>query len=101
VAGGPARFYAGHPVSTADGWRIGSLCLIDDRPRTFTEDDERDLQRLAAQVRSKSGSPPGAKTQTREARRRVPAAQPSGVEVITPGQVTRPGRRLTLSRLFI
>lgn len=51
VTGGPrARFYAGHPVSTADGWRIGSLCLIDDRPRTFTEDDEQDLKRLAAQV---------------------------------------------------
>ncbi len=51
VTGGPrARFYAGHPVSTADGWRIGSLCLIDDRPRAFTADDERDLQRLAAQV---------------------------------------------------
>jgi hypothetical protein len=59
VAGGPARFYAGHPVSTADGWRIGSLCLIDDRPRTFTEDDERDLQRLAAQVQIQIWLSPG------------------------------------------
>jgi GAF domain-containing protein len=60
VAGGPeARFYAGHPVSTADGWRIGTLCLIDDRPRTFTDDDEVDLQRLAAQVQIEMWLSPG------------------------------------------
>ncbi|MEG9249682.1 GAF domain-containing protein [Arthrobacter sp. Soc17.1.1.1] len=51
VSGGPRiRFYAGHPVSTADGWRIGTLCLIDDRPRTFTEEDVQVLRRLAGQV---------------------------------------------------
>ncbi|MHA7145392.1 GAF domain-containing protein [Arthrobacter sp. TmT3-37] len=51
VSGGPRiRFYAGHPISTVDGWRIGTLCLIDDRPRTFTEDDARVLRILAAQV---------------------------------------------------
>ncbi|MEC5198933.1 GAF domain-containing protein [Arthrobacter sp. PL16] len=48
VTGGPeVRFYAGHPLSTADGWRIGTLCLIDDQPRSFTEDDERELRILA------------------------------------------------------
>ncbi|WP_189636329.1 GAF domain-containing protein [Arthrobacter sp. NamB2] len=51
VADGPeVRFYAGHPVSTAEGWRIGSLCIIDDRPRRFTEEDEVHLRRFAAQV---------------------------------------------------
>ncbi|WP_182977102.1 GAF domain-containing protein [Arthrobacter cheniae] len=51
VAGGPkVRFYAGHPVSTADGWRIGTLCLMDDQPRTFTDEDVQVLRRLAAQV---------------------------------------------------
>jgi hypothetical protein len=51
VAGGPRiRFYAGHPLSTVDGWRIGTLCLIDDRPRTFTEEDVQVLRRLAGQV---------------------------------------------------
>ncbi|WP_165968783.1 GAF domain-containing protein [Arthrobacter crusticola] len=60
VAGGPrARFYAGHPISTADGWRIGSLCVIDDRPRAFTVDDERDLKRLAAQVQIEMWLNPG------------------------------------------
>ncbi|MHA7240527.1 GAF domain-containing protein [Arthrobacter sp. TMS1-12-1] len=48
VVGGPrVRFYAGHPITTADGWRIGTLCLIDDRPRSFSDDDARDLQRMA------------------------------------------------------
>ena len=28
------RFYAGCPLQTADGQNIGSLCLIDDKPRT-------------------------------------------------------------------
>ncbi|BBE24373.1 hypothetical protein MN0502_32560 [Arthrobacter sp. MN05-02] len=51
VTGGPRiRFYAGHPISTADGWRIGTLCLIDDQPRTFAEEDVQVLRRLAAQV---------------------------------------------------
>ncbi|MHA7145344.1 GAF domain-containing protein [Arthrobacter sp. TmT3-37] len=51
VAEGPGiRFYVGHPVCTADGWRIGTLCLIDDRPRAFTDEDVQVLRRLAAQV---------------------------------------------------
>ncbi|MHA7180175.1 GAF domain-containing protein [Arthrobacter sp. MDB2-24] len=51
VAGGPeVRFYAGHPICTAAGWRIGTLCLMDDRPRTFTQEDVQVLRRLAAQV---------------------------------------------------
>jgi hypothetical protein len=51
VAGGPeVRFYAGHPLCTAGGWRIGTLCLMDDRPRTFTQEDVQTLRRLAAQV---------------------------------------------------
>jgi GAF domain-containing protein len=51
VTGGPhIRFYAGHPLSTADGWRIGTLCIIDDQPRSFTAQDARDLRILAGQV---------------------------------------------------
>ncbi|MHA7179868.1 GAF domain-containing protein [Arthrobacter sp. MDB2-24] len=51
VSGGPrVRFYAGHPVCTAEGWRIGTLCLMDDRPRTFTEHDAQALRRLASLV---------------------------------------------------
>jgi hypothetical protein len=51
ISGGPkVRFYAGHPVCTADGWRIGTLCLMDDQPRTFSENDAQTLRRLATQV---------------------------------------------------
>jgi GAF domain-containing protein len=51
VAGGPeVRFYAGHPLCTAGGWRIDTLCLMDDRPRTSTREDAQALRRLAAQV---------------------------------------------------
>jgi hypothetical protein len=51
VAGGPkVRFYAGHPISTAGGWRIGSLCVMDDQPRTFTDEDALVLRRLAARA---------------------------------------------------
>ncbi|MHA7283341.1 GAF domain-containing protein [Arthrobacter sp. TMS2-4] len=48
VVDGPhIRFYAGYPITTAEGWRIGTLCLIDDRPRSFSDDDALDLQRMA------------------------------------------------------
>ncbi|MHA7209968.1 GAF domain-containing protein [Arthrobacter sp. MDT1-65] len=51
VIGAPhIRFYAGHPICSTAGWRIGTLCLIDDRPRPFSEADERDLRLRAAQV---------------------------------------------------
>lgn len=51
VVDGPhVRFYAGHPIETVDGWRIGSLCLIDDKPRAFGEDDARDLRRMVLDV---------------------------------------------------
>ncbi|WP_104181720.1 GAF domain-containing protein [Arthrobacter sp. B0490] len=51
VTGAPhIRFYAGHPICSTTGWRIGTLCLIDDRPRPFSDADERDLRLRAAQV---------------------------------------------------
>ena len=49
VVGDPGiRFYAGAPIIAPDGCRVGSLCVIDTKPRTeFTEKEERLLQTLA------------------------------------------------------
>ncbi|WP_051476794.1 GAF domain-containing protein [Arthrobacter sp. Br18] len=44
------RFYAGYPLTGPGGWRIGTLCVIDDKPREFTRDDEEELRALAGLV---------------------------------------------------
>ncbi|MEU6537061.1 SpoIIE family protein phosphatase [Streptomyces sp. NPDC047000] len=41
------RFYAGHPLRTADGHRVGMLCVTDSRPREMSEDERRLLRDLA------------------------------------------------------
>jgi diguanylate cyclase (GGDEF)-like protein len=51
VVGDPnIRFYAGCPVSAPDGSKLGTLCVIDRRPRQFSEDDILALQDLAEMV---------------------------------------------------
>lgn len=42
------RFYAGCPVVDPDGFRLGSLCVIDTRPRTLDETQKQTLANLAA-----------------------------------------------------
>ncbi len=41
------RFYAGAPLRTLDGYRIGTLCIIDSLPRTFGAKDAALLRELA------------------------------------------------------
>src|SRR6478609_5109029 len=51
VTGGPhIRFYAGRPLATPAGERVGTLCLMDRRPREFSAEDEALLTDLAAWV---------------------------------------------------
>ena len=51
VRGDPnVRFYAGYPVHSPNGKRVGTLCLIDSKPRSFTEDDAEMLKDFAALV---------------------------------------------------
>ena len=45
-----ARFYAGAPLVTADGFRLGTLCLLDRVPRTFDDAQAATLRDLAAMV---------------------------------------------------
>lgn len=42
------RFYAGYPLSAADGSKLGTLCLIDRRPRKLRAADLEVLRDLAA-----------------------------------------------------
>lgn len=44
------RFYAGCPLTTTDGHRIGTLCLIDGQPRSFSSEDGRLLRDLSLMV---------------------------------------------------
>lgn len=48
VTGEPfIRFYAGYPVHLPDGAVAGTICLIDSKPRHFSEDDIASLKDLA------------------------------------------------------
>jgi predicted PurR-regulated permease PerM/methylmalonyl-CoA mutase cobalamin-binding subunit len=44
------RFYAGAPLRAPRGQAIGSLCLLDTKPRQFTDRDQRQLQEYANEV---------------------------------------------------
>jgi PAS domain S-box-containing protein len=51
VTGSPhIRFYAGQPVRTTTGERIGTLCVIDTVPRNWTQEDGVVLHDLATAV---------------------------------------------------
>lgn len=51
VTGAPhIRFYAGAPLKTKDGFRIGTLCIIDPSPRVFDASDCNTLRDLADMV---------------------------------------------------
>jgi hypothetical protein len=47
-----ARFYAGYPVESPDGQRIGALCVIDTAPHSFSDTDAALLRQLALRVQS-------------------------------------------------
>lgn len=40
-------FYASHPIQTASGQPIGSLCVLDKKPREFTANEQLVLARMA------------------------------------------------------
>jgi diguanylate cyclase (GGDEF)-like protein len=51
VTGPPhVRFYAGCPLRTAGGHKIGTLCIIDTEPRAFDDDDRTAMRDLASVV---------------------------------------------------
>jgi GAF domain-containing protein len=44
------RFYAGVPLTTQDGFNLGTLCVIDHNPRELSTDEQQILYDLAAIV---------------------------------------------------
>lgn len=51
VHGEPAvRFYAAAPITTADGYRLGTVNVLGAEPRELTDEEARTLQELAAIV---------------------------------------------------
>ncbi|SHK12119.1 diguanylate cyclase (GGDEF) domain-containing protein [Marinobacter antarcticus] len=51
VLGNPhIRFYAGMPVREPGGFKVGTLCIIDDKPRQFSEKDLDVLRTLSTMV---------------------------------------------------
>ncbi|SDF77941.1 PAS domain S-box-containing protein [Mucilaginibacter pineti] len=51
VTGGPGiRFYAGAPLTTQDGFNLGSLCVIDQAPGKLSSHQQEMLQVLSKQV---------------------------------------------------
>lgn len=60
VTGPPnVRFYAGAPLKTSEGYRIGTLCIIDDQPRVLTLEEQLILRDFADCVEEQinSGDP--------------------------------------------
>jgi len=41
------HFYAGAPLTTADGHNVGAICVMDKNPREFSDEDAATLQQLA------------------------------------------------------
>lgn len=47
------RYYAGFPLTTPDGYNIGSLCLIDNKPNELTDAQRKALRTISNEIVSR------------------------------------------------
>ncbi|NRB63988.1 MAG: response regulator [Saprospiraceae bacterium] len=48
VTGSPnIRFYAGYPLETSEGYNLGTICVIDDKPKALNKGQREMMKRLA------------------------------------------------------
>lgn len=67
VTGDPAvRFYAGYPIESPDGHRVGAFCVMDTAPRSFTQADLSTLRSMAQRAENRlwPGSEPRSNIQS-------------------------------------
>ncbi|HWL35334.1 MAG TPA: SpoIIE family protein phosphatase [Frankiaceae bacterium] len=92
VTSGPRiRFYAGVPLTTPDGFRLGTLCVADRTPREPQPDDIDTLRDLAALVVDTLEIRRAAQAQVAEAETLAGALQAS---LLPPGPPRLPGMEL-------
>lgn len=53
------RFYAGYPITSPDGHRVGALCIMDERPRQFSRQEMKLLSTLTELAESHLWRTPG------------------------------------------
>ena len=85
------RFYAGVPLTTSDGYNLGTLCVIDREPREPAEEEIATLRDLAALVVETLETRLAARAKVREAESLAGALQAS---LLPPGPPTLPGMEL-------
>lgn len=56
------RFYAGAPIKTAEGYSIGTICIIDTLPRIMTDSDQILLREFADMVENELNIQTGIKS---------------------------------------
>lgn len=77
------RFYAGHPLHTVDGSRVGTLCVIDRSPRKFTPEQAEVLRDLAALVETELQRGQLSATQRELMRERDELKRKASIDVLT------------------
>ncbi|PSQ59111.1 MAG: hypothetical protein BRD27_05710, partial [Bacteroidetes bacterium QH_10_64_19] len=82
------RFYAGAPLETPGGYRIGTLCVLGEAPRTFSEEEARRLEDLAEVAMSELERRQETKKRIRKKERRLQSIAENvseGIYRSTPG----------------